>query len=63
MYLDPIHWVMDNSGLRLLQRESEKGRQKKWQDQERQRKKGKRGKEEETKQIIKKQSIDERWKE
>lgn len=21
MYLDPIHWVMDNSGLRFLQRE------------------------------------------
>lgn len=20
MYLDPIHWVMDNSGLRLLKR-------------------------------------------
>lgn len=26
MYLDPIHWVMDNSGLSLLQRESEKER-------------------------------------
>lgn len=23
MYLDPIHWVMDNSGLRLLKRERE----------------------------------------
>lgn len=28
MYLDPIHWVMDNSGLSLLQRESEKERQR-----------------------------------
>lgn len=28
MYLDPIHWVMDNSGLSLLQRESEKEKAK-----------------------------------
>lgn len=28
MYLDPIHWVMDNSGLRLLQRDSKKKRQR-----------------------------------
>lgn len=35
MYLDPIHWVMDNSGLRLLKRKREK--------RKRQREKNKRG--------------------
>lgn len=39
MYLDPIHWVMDNSGLSLLQRERARRKGKGWQEGERQREK------------------------
>lgn len=34
MYLSPIHWIMDNSGLRLLQKERDGGREI-WREMER----------------------------